>query len=106
MLILVMMLILMLILIIVSLFCVILLLLLVFLPAISGTSDMVKSRNMAYRGGEFRFFQVIHLRIGIRIDIFISIRPMTTKFGKHVHPQDLTKMSLIKQSWCHYVKTT
>ena len=89
-------LVLMLILIIVSLFCVILLLL-VFLPAISGTSDMAKSRNKGDRGGEFRFFQVIHLRIDIRIDVFVSIRPITTKFGKHVHPQDLTKMSLIKQ---------
>ena len=89
-------LVLMLILIIVSLFCVILLLL-VFLPAISGTSDMAKSRNVGDRGGEFRFFQVIHLRIDIRIDVFVSIRPITTKFGKHVHPQDLTKMSLIKQ---------
>ena len=28
-------------------------------------------------GGEFSFFQDIH----VRIDIFISIKPMTTEFG-------------------------
>ena len=37
------------------------------------------------------------MRIGIRIDISISIRPLTTKFGKQVHLQDLTQMILIKQ---------
>ena len=42
---------------------------------------------MADRGGEFSFFQSIL----VRIDISISIRPMTTKFGKQVHLQDLTK---------------
>ena len=28
------------------------------------------------------FFEGIHVRIDIRIDIFISIRPMVTKFGR------------------------
>ena len=35
---------------------------------------------MADRGGKFSFFQGIHVRIDIRIDIVISIRPMITKF--------------------------
>ena len=73
---------------------------------------------MADQCGEFRFFQGIHVRIGIRIDISISIRPMITKFGKQVHPQELTQMRLIKQvlvtSLCqynltyykHYISTT
>ena len=52
---------------------------------------------MTDRSGEFGFFQGIHVRIDIRIDISISIRPMTTKFGKQVHLQDLTQMRLIKQ---------
>ena len=47
--------------------------------------------------GELGFFQGIHVKIDIRIDISISIRPMTTKFGKQVHLQDLTQMRLIKQ---------
>ena len=46
---------------------------------------------MADRGGEFSFFQGIH----VRIDISISVRPMITKFGKQVHLQDLTQMRLI-----------
>ena len=33
----------------------------------------------------FSFFQGIHIRIDKRIDIFISIRPMITKFGKQAH---------------------
>ena len=44
---------------------------------------------MPDRGGEFRFFQGIHVRIDIRIDISISLRPMITRFGKQVHLQDL-----------------
>ena len=52
---------------------------------------------MADRGSEFNFFHDIHVRIDIRIDITISIRPMTTKFGKQVHLQDLNQMILIKQ---------
>ena len=45
---------------------------------------------MADQGREFSFFQGIHVRIDVRIDIFISIRPMMSKFGKQVHPQNLT----------------
>ena len=52
---------------------------------------------MADRGEEFSFFQDIHVRIDIRIDISISIRPMTTKFGKQLHLQDLTQMRLIQK---------
>ena len=37
-------------------------------------------------GGEFSFFIGFH----VRIDIFISIRPMVTKLGKQVHLQNLT----------------
>ena len=48
---------------------------------------------MADWGGELNFSQGIY----VRIDISISIRPMTTKFGKQIHVQDLTKMRLIKQ---------
>ena len=52
---------------------------------------------MADRGGEFNFFQGIHVRIDIKTDISISVRPMITKFGKHVRLQDLTQVMLIKQ---------
>ena len=48
---------------------------------------------MADRGCESSFFQYIHLRI----DIFISVRPKITKFGRQVHLQDLTQMRLIRQ---------
>ena len=37
---------------------------------------------MVDRCDEFSFFQDIHVRIDISIDISISIRPMTIKFGK------------------------
>ena len=46
--------------------------------------------------GEFSIFEGIHVRFDIRIDISISIRPMITTFGKHVHLQDYTQMRLIK----------
>ena len=52
---------------------------------------------MADQGGEVSFFQDIHVRIEIRIDISISIQPMIIKFGKQVHLQELTQMRLIKQ---------
>ena len=48
-------------------------------------------------GGEFSFFQGIHVRIDIRIDICNSIRPMIAKFGKQIYLKDLTNMILIKQ---------
>ena len=61
---------------------------------------------MASRGGEFSFFQGTHVKINITIDISISVRPMTTKFDKQVHLQDLTWMGLIKQAWWrHHIKT-
>ena len=49
---------------------------------------------MAYRVGELSFFQSIHVGIDKRIDMSISIRPMTTKFGKQARLQDLTQMRL------------
>ena len=52
---------------------------------------------MAVRGGEFSFFQCIHGRIDIGIDISISIRPMTTRFRKQVHREELTQRRVIKQ---------
>ena len=52
---------------------------------------------MADWGGEFSFFQGIHVRIDISIDIFIFIKPMINKFSREVHLQDLTQMRLIKQ---------
>ena len=47
--------------------------------------------------GNFSFSRVIHIRMDIRTDISISIRPMTTKFGKQVHLEELTQIELIKQ---------
>ena len=73
---------------------------------------------MAHRGSEFSFFQDIYVRIDIRIDIFISIRPMATKFDKQLYLQDLPQMRLIKQflvtslhqdhviNLKHYISTT
>ena len=53
---------------------------------------------MADRGGEFSFFQVIHVRTDIRTDISISIRPMITKFGEQLHLKNLTQVKVIKQA--------
>ena len=47
--------------------------------------------------GEFSFFQGIHVRIDIIIDISIFIRPMITIFDKQVHLQDLTQVRLVKR---------
>ena len=52
---------------------------------------------MADCGGEFSFLHLIQVRIDIRIDISIPMRPLITKFGNQVHLQDLTQMRLIKQ---------
>ena len=61
----------------------------------------VGSRRWVHR------FQGIHVRIDIRINISISIRPMITKFGKQVQLEDLTQMSLIKQVLGpHYINIT
>lgn len=40
---------------------------------------------MMDQGSDFRLFLGIHLRIDIRVDISIPIRPMTAKFGEQVH---------------------
>ena len=52
--------------------------------------------NMAKWGGEFSFFQGIHVSIDIRIYISISLKPMT-EFSKQVHLGELAQMRLIKQ---------
>ena len=51
---------------------------------------------MADLGNEFSFFQGIHRRIDITIDISISVRLMATKFWEAGHLQELTQMRLIK----------
>ena len=48
-------------------------------------------------GSKFSFFQGIHVRIDLRIDISISIGSMATKYGRQVHLEELTQMKLIKQ---------
>ena len=52
---------------------------------------------MADRGGEFSFFQDIHVKLDTRIDISHSVRPMTTKFDKLVNLEKSIQMRLIKQ---------
>ena len=47
---------------------------------------------MAHRGSGFSFSQCIH----VRTDIFISMRSMTTTFGKEVDLQQLTQIRLMK----------
>ena len=46
---------------------------------------------MADRGGEFTFLQDNHLRIDMRTDISISVRPITIKIGKQTHQEELTQ---------------
>ena len=43
-------------------------------------------------GGEFSFFQGIHVRNDIRIDISISIRLMAIKFGKQIYLGKMTQV--------------
>ena len=52
---------------------------------------------MAHWGCKFSFFRVIHVGIDIKIDISISIRNMTARFGKQVRLEELTQIRLIKQ---------
>ena len=53
---------------------------------------------MVDRGsGEFSFVQGIHVRFDITLNISISIKPMTTKFDKQVHLQELIQLRQIKQ---------
>ena len=59
---------------------------------------LCSSRNIVDWGGKCSFFQIIHVRIDIRIVISISIRFMTTKIGKQVLLlQDLTRVRQRKQ---------
>ena len=51
---------------------------------------------MADRGGEFSFFRGLHVQID-RIDMFVSMRTMTTNFGKQVNLKQLTRMRLTNQ---------
>ena len=60
------------------------------------------SLSMADRGSEFSFFSGIHVRTEIRIGISIFIRPMTTKFGKEVHLEELTRVRH-RCWWRHHV---
>ena len=53
---------------------------------------------MEDRGGAFSFFRGIHVRIYVRLDISLSIRPTITKLAKQTHLQDLTQMRLIKEA--------
>ena len=75
----------------------------VFLQAVSATTKLqigfpaFENLNMANRFGEFRFLLGIHVRLDMGINVTISIRPMTNKFGRQVHLEKLTKMRLIKQ---------
>ena len=46
---------------------------------------------MTEGSSEFSFFQGIHVRIDIRINISISLTRMTTKFGEHVHLEETLK---------------
>ena len=50
---------------------------------------------MVQGGVEFSFLEGIDVGIDIRIYIFISIRPMTAKFDKHLDIE-LTQVRLIK----------
>ena len=52
---------------------------------------------MADRGGEFSFSRKDNVRTDKSLDIFISIRPMTMKFGEQVHLEELNQIRLIKQ---------
>ena len=48
-------------------------------------------------GSEFIFFWGIHVRIDVRIDISISIRPKNPKFGRQIHLQELNQMTVFQQ---------
>ena len=54
---------------------------------------------MEDQGGDFSFFQGIHVRIDKRIDISTSMRPMITNFGKQLHLQHLTKIDQSSKCW-------
>ena len=52
---------------------------------------------MMDQGSEFSFPWGPHLKINIRIDICLSIRPTTTRLSNQVHLDELNQMKLIKQ---------
>ena len=43
------------------------------------------------------FFLGIHARSDVKIDIYISIIPVTTRFGKQVYLEEFIKKKLTKQ---------
>ena len=49
---------------------------------------------MVDQGEKFSFFRDIHIKIDTRVDISISLRPMTTKFGKRLDIEELTNLRL------------
>ena len=51
---------------------------------------------MADRGSEFWFLGDKHVRIDIRTGIFISLRPMFTKFEKQIGLEELPQVKLLK----------
>ena len=50
---------------------------------------------MEDRGGEFCFFQGIHVRNDIRIDISVPIRPSRPKLSRYLHLEELTQIRII-----------
>ena len=51
---------------------------------------------MVDQAEQFSFFWDIHIKIDTRVDISISLRPMTTKFGKRLDIEELTNLRLDK----------
>ena len=51
---------------------------------------------MANQGGEVSFMRGIFVGTDMRIDISISVRPVTTMFDKQVLTGELTQIRLIK----------
>ena len=64
---------------------------------VNSYSWFLNSFKIVDGGGEFSFFQSIYVRTDIITDSSISVRPMTTKFGKQIHLGKLTQMIPIKQ---------
>ena len=57
-----------------------------------------KSLSMAKRDSKVSFFRGNHVKIGIRIDISISIRSLTPNVAiRYVHLEELTQRRLIKK---------
>ena len=64
---------------------------------VNSYSWFLNSFKIVDGGGEFSFFQSIYVRTDIITDSSISVRPMTTKFGKQIHLGKLTETIPIKQ---------